>query len=114
LSWQLSTVHREGAELLNLSKSVWPANKRPFLTRGVMLIADSVHGVGLRECGEHVAIKAFLINTIQFSWEGCSVFRVQGWRAPGSAAACLLRFAHRPFNSFEKFSVLSWRVKKKL
>lgn len=43
-------------------------------------------------------IKALLINTIRFSWEVCSVFRVQDWEAQGSAAVCLLLFAHWPFN----------------
>lgn len=43
-------------------------------------------------------IKALLINTIRFSWEVCSVFRVQDWRAQGSAAVCLLLFAHWLFN----------------
>lgn len=53
---------------------------------------------GLRECREHVDIKALLINTIRFSWEVCSVLRVQGCRAQGSAAVCLLLFAHWPFS----------------
>lgn len=53
---------------------------------------------GLRECREHVDIKALLINTIRFSWEVSSVFRVQDWGAQGSAAVCLLLFAHWPFN----------------
>lgn len=53
---------------------------------------------GLRERREHVDIKAPLINTIRFSWEVCSVFRVQEWGAQGSAAVCRLLFAHWPFN----------------
>lgn len=79
-----------------------------------MLITDSVCTTGLRECSEHVDIKALLINTIRFSWEVCSVFRVQDWRAQGSAAVCLLLFADWPFNILppSKCSVLSWREKK--
>lgn len=45
-------------------------------------------------------IKALLINTIRFSWEVRSVFRVQGWRARGSAAVCVPASVctRRPFN----------------
>ncbi|KAK5882267.1 hypothetical protein CesoFtcFv8_020870 [Champsocephalus esox] len=63
-----------------------------------MLVADSVCSTSYGSVREHVDIKAPLINTIRFSWEVCSVFRVQGWRAHGSAAVCLLLFAHWPFN----------------
>lgn len=99
--------------VLNLGKTALPANKRPLLTRG-----NADHRLcaqqGLQERSEHVDIKALLINTIRFSWEVCSVFRVQDWGTQGSAAACLLLFAtghskSSPLNC----SVLSCRRKKK-
>lgn len=68
---------------------------------------------GLRERGAHVDMKVLLINTIRFSWEVCSVFRVQGWRARGSAAVCARFCLHNADFNILPFSVLSWRGPKK-
>lgn len=68
-----------------------------------------VHSAGFRQRPEHVDIKALLINTIRFSWELRSAFRVQDWGAWGSAAACALLFARWlfPTSSPLNCSVLS-------
>lgn len=75
--------------------------------RGSRQVCVRVCSAGFRQCPEHVDVKALLINTIRFSWELHSAFRVQD--CGGSAEACALLFAHWlfPTSSPLNCSVLS-------
>lgn len=67
----------------SLTKDCFYSQKRGEQKRVCMSVrvCVCVHSAGFRQRPEHVDIKALLINTIRFSWELRSAFRVQDWGA---------------------------------